>query len=74
MDRKKSERILGNICLLVGQSSFPAAVDMYKRFGLFPISDAARVDNWWYHTDLERKKKWYGPYGGIDSEGGWSSI
>jgi alpha-galactosidase len=50
----------------------PAAVDMYKRFGLFPIGDTARSGGWKYHTDLETKKKWYGPLGGFDSEIGWS--
>jgi alpha-galactosidase len=50
----------------------PAAVDMYKRFGLFPIGDTARSGGWKYHTDLITKKKWYGPLGGFDSEIGWS--
>jgi alpha-galactosidase len=50
----------------------PAAVDMYKRFGLFPIGDTARSGGWKYHTDLKTKKKWYGPLGGFDSEVGWS--
>lgn len=50
----------------------PAAVDMYKRFGLFPIGDTARSGGWKYHTDLETKKRWYGPLGGFDSEIGWS--
>jgi alpha-galactosidase len=26
---------------------------------------------WWYHTDLETKKRWYGHLGGFDSEIGW---
>ena len=50
----------------------PAAVDMYKRFGLFPIGDTARSGGWKYHADLETKKKWYGPLGGFDSEIGWA--
>jgi alpha-galactosidase len=50
----------------------PAAVDMYMRFGLFPIGDTARSGGWKYHTDLKTKKKWYGPLGGFDSEIGWS--
>jgi len=49
----------------------PAAVDMYRIFGLFPIGDTVRVGNWWYHTDLETKKKWYGSTGGVDSEVGY---
>jgi len=50
----------------------PAAVDMYKMFGLFPIGDTARGGGWWYHQDLRIKQKWYGPLGGFDSEIGWS--
>jgi alpha-galactosidase len=50
----------------------PAAVDMYRRFGLFPIGDTARSGGWKYHTDLKTKKRWYGPLGGFDSEIGWS--
>ncbi len=50
----------------------PAAVDMYKRFGLFPIGDTPRSGGWQYHTDLETKKRWYGPLGGFDSEIGWA--
>jgi len=50
----------------------PAAVDMYKMFGLFPIGDTARGGGWWYHQDLRTKQRWYGPLGGFDSEIGWS--
>ena len=50
----------------------PASVDMYKMFGLFPIGDTARDGGWWYHSDLETKKRWYGPLGGFDSEAGWN--
>lgn len=50
----------------------PAAVDIYKRFGLFPIGDTPRSGGWKYHTDLKTKKRWYGPLGGFDSEIGWS--
>jgi alpha-galactosidase len=52
----------------------PAAVDMYKMFGLFPIGDTARNGGWWYHSDLETKKRWYGPLGGFDSEVGWNQY
>jgi len=48
----------------------PAAIDMYRTFGLFPIGDTARVGNWWYHIDPESKERWYGPAGGMDSEVG----
>ncbi len=50
----------------------PAAVDMYKRFSLFPVGDTARSGGWKYHTNLETKKRWYGPLGGFDSEIGWA--
>jgi alpha-galactosidase len=51
----------------------PAAVDMYRMYGVFPIGDTLRsASPWWYHTDLKTKQKWYGPTGGFDSEIGWS--
>ncbi|MFQ6125553.1 MAG: alpha-glucosidase/alpha-galactosidase [Candidatus Heimdallarchaeota archaeon] len=50
----------------------PAAVDLYKRFELFPIGDTPRSGGWRYHMDLETKKRWYGPLGGFDSEIGWA--
>lgn len=50
----------------------PAAIDMYKRFRLFPVGDTTRSGGWKYHTDLETKKRWYGPLGGFDSEIGWA--
>ena len=49
----------------------PAAVDMYRTYGLFPIGDTVRGGTWKYHWNLETKKKWYGPTGGADSEVGW---
>jgi alpha-galactosidase len=49
----------------------PAAIDMYKRFGLLPIGDSVRSGGWKYHFNLKTKKKWYGPLGGFDSEIGW---
>ncbi|MEO0252094.1 MAG: alpha-glucosidase/alpha-galactosidase [candidate division WOR-3 bacterium] len=49
----------------------PAAVDMYKRHGLFPIGDTVREGTWKYHWNLRTKKKWFGPIGGPDSEIGW---
>lgn len=48
-----------------------AAVDMYSNYGLFPVGDTVRSGTWKYHYDLQTKKKWYGPYGGFDSEIGW---
>ncbi len=53
----------------------PAAVDMYRLYGLFPIGDTVRsVSPWWYHTSLSVKRKWFGPMGGFDSEIGWSAY
>ena len=49
----------------------PAAVDMYKRYGLFPIGDTVRGGTWRYHWNLEVKRRWFGPTGGPDSEIGW---
>ena len=61
-----------------------AAVHQYHMYGLFPVGDTvrrvgagstvgctAREGEWWYHTDLESKKYWFGePWGGPDSETG----
>lgn len=50
----------------------PAAIDMYKTYGLLPIGDTVRGGTWKYHWDLKTKQYWYGPYGGPDSEIGWA--
>ncbi|MGC9063546.1 MAG: alpha-glucosidase/alpha-galactosidase, partial [bacterium] len=50
----------------------PAAVEMYKLYGLFPIGDAVRsVSPWWFNTDLKTKERWFSS-GGPDSEVGWT--
>ncbi|HOJ92536.1 MAG TPA: alpha-glucosidase/alpha-galactosidase [Dictyoglomaceae bacterium] len=50
----------------------PASVEMYRLYKLFPIGDTPRsVSPWWFHTDLNEKKKWF-PAGGPDSEIGWT--
>jgi len=49
----------------------PAAVDLYRTYGLYPVGDTVRNTTWKYHWNLELKKKWYGPTGGPDSEIGW---
>jgi len=50
----------------------PAAVSLYRMFGLFPIGDTPRfAGTWWHHVDLETKKRWFNKYGGFDSEIGW---
>jgi alpha-galactosidase len=44
-------------------------VHQYKMYGLYPIGDTPRAGGWWYHTDIETKKYWFGePYGGPDTE------
>ena len=50
----------------------PAAIDMYREFKLMPIGDTVRGGTWKYHWDLKTKQRWYGPYGGPDSEIGWA--
>ncbi|MDQ5850711.1 MAG: alpha-glucosidase/alpha-galactosidase, partial [Chloroflexota bacterium] len=45
------------------------AVHQYHMYGLFPIGDTVRRGGWWYHTDLDSKKYWFGePWGGPDTE------
>ncbi len=51
-----------------------AAIHQYALYGLMPIGDTPRMVGWWYHTDLETKKKWYGHLGGFDSEIGWGQY
>jgi len=40
----------------------PKAVDLYKRFGVFPIGDTCTPGGgtwpWWYHTDAETEERW----------------
>ena len=44
------------------------AVHQYHMYGLFPIGDTVRRGGWWYHSDIETKKHWYGePWGGPDT-------
>jgi len=51
-----------------------AAIHQYQLFGLMPIGDTPRAGGWWYHVDLETKKRWYGHLGGFDSEIGWAQY
>ena len=45
------------------------AVHEYRMYGLFPIGDTVRKGGWWYHTDPDTKKYWFGqPWGGPDTE------
>lgn len=53
----------------------PAAVHMYKLYGLMPIGDTSRAlwpEVWWYHLNADAKKRWWGPLGGFDSAEGWA--
>jgi alpha-galactosidase len=44
-------------------------INMYRLFGLMPIGDSPRQAGWWYSTDIETKKRWFGePWGGPDTE------
>jgi alpha-galactosidase len=44
-------------------------IHQYQMFGLMPIGDTPRRGGWWYHTDLQTKKHWFGePWGGPDTE------
>lgn len=53
----------------------PSAVQQYKMFGLMPVGDTPRRGGWWYHTDLETRKRWYGgPMGGGDTPEGRDRI
>jgi alpha-galactosidase len=46
-----------------------AAVNQYHLYGLFPIGDTVRGGGWWYHTNKDAKRHWYGePWGGPDTE------
>jgi len=40
----------------------PKAVDLYRRFGVFPIGDTCNPGGgawpWWYHTDSETEERW----------------
>ncbi len=47
------------------------AIDMYRFYGKMPIGDTVRNGSWRYHYNLETKKKWFGKWGGPDSELGW---
>lgn len=53
----------------------PAAMHMYRFFGLLPLGDTSRAlwpEAWWYNLDLETKKRWWGSLGGFDSAEGWA--
>ncbi len=48
-------------------------IHQYRMYGLMPIGDTPRGErntySWWYHTDWETKRFWFGePFGGPDTE------
>jgi alpha-galactosidase len=49
------------------------AVDLYRRFGVFPIGDTCTPGGgswpWWYHTDDETEKRWK-----EDPKGWWKWV
>jgi len=52
-----------------------SAITQYKMYGLMPVGDTPRRGGWWYHTDLETRKRWYGgPGGGGDTPEGRDRI
>ena len=53
----------------------PSAIHQYKMYGLMPVGDTPRRGGWWYHTDLETRKRWYGgPMGGGDTPEGRDRV
>lgn len=56
----------------------PAAIDMYRFYGLLPLGDTSRAiwpEAWWYHLDVASKRRWWGePLGGFDSDEGWAAY
>ena len=67
-----SEEYLGASDPWLIEDVSPGAVDAYRLYGLYPVGDAVRsATPWWHHTDLETKRRWYGPQGGFDSEIAW---
>lgn len=51
-----------------------SAIHQYKMYGLMPIGDTPRRGGWWYHTDLETRKRWFGGSGGGDTPEGRDQI
>jgi alpha-galactosidase len=53
----------------------PAAIHQYRTYGLMPVGDTPRRGGWWYHTDLDTRKRWYGgPIGGGDTPEGRDRV
>ncbi len=51
-----------------------SAIHQYAMYGLMPVGDTPRIGGWWYHTDLETRKRWYGGSGGGDTPEGRDRI
>ena len=51
-----------------------AAIHQYHMFGLMPVGDTPRRGGWWYHTDLDTRRRWYGGSGGGDTPHGRDRI
>jgi len=52
----------------------PSAVHQYRMFGLMPVGDTPRRGGWWYHMDLETRRRWYGGTGGNDTPEGRDRV
>ena len=51
-----------------------SAIHQYRMFGLMPVGDTPRRGGWWYHTDLDTRRRWYGGSGGGDTPEGRQRI
>jgi alpha-galactosidase len=51
-----------------------SAIHQYRLYGLMPVGDTPRRGGWWYHTDLDTRKRWYGGSGGGDTPEGRQKI
>ncbi|GHV70581.1 alpha-glucosidase [Spirochaetia bacterium] len=58
---EKSEDYFENGCGLSSQTG-PKAVDLYRRFGVYPIGDTGSPGGgawgWWYHSDDATERRW----------------
>jgi alpha-galactosidase len=57
----KSGDYFKNKCGLCSQAG-PKAVDLYRRFGVYPIGDTGSPGGgawgWWYHSDEDTERRW----------------
>ena len=67
-ERSKIGAVVESLPLGLWQETIsPAAVDVYKHYGMYPIGDTGREFMWKYYYDLATLKKWFGSLGGTDS-------